>query len=85
MPTLDGRVLLTVPPGTRSGRKLRLRGRGLANGRGGHGDLYAVVQIDVPASLTPEERTLFEQLAQASRFDPRATAGNGSSHDTTAA
>jgi curved DNA-binding protein len=83
--TLDGAVLLTVPPGSRSGRKLRLRGRGLANGRGGHGDLYAVVHIDVPATLTPEERTLFERLAQASRFNPRAVAGTGSSHDTTAA
>jgi curved DNA-binding protein len=76
--TLDGPVLVTVPPGTRSGRKLRLRGRGLANGRGGHGDLYAVAHIDVPATLTPEERTLFEKLAQASRFDPRAAAGPGS-------
>lgn len=85
VPTLDGPVLLTVPPGTRSGRKLRLRGRGLANGRGGHGDLYAAVHIDVPAALTPEERALFEQLAKASRFDPRAVAGYGSSHETTAA
>jgi curved DNA-binding protein len=78
-PTLDGPVLLTVPPGTRSGRKLRLRGRGLANGRGGNGDLYAVAHIDVPAELTPDERSLFEQLAKASRFNPRAVAGTGSS------
>jgi len=73
-PTLDGPVSLTVPPGTRSGRKLRLRGRGLANGRGGHGDLYAVIHIDVPATLTAQERQLFEQLAQASAFNPRAVA-----------
>ena len=85
VPTLDGPVLLTVPAGTRSARKLRLRGRGLANGRGGNGDVYAVVHIDVPPTLTPEERSLFEQLAKASRFNPRAGAGTGSSHDTTAA
>lgn len=85
VPTLDATVLLTVPPGTRSGRKLRLRGRGLSNGRGGQGDLYAVVHIDVPATLTPDERNLFEQLAQASRFDPRAVAGQGSSHHETTA
>ena len=82
VPTLDGPVLLTVPAGTRSGRKLRLRGRGLANGRGGHGDLYAVAHIDVPASLTPEERKLFEQLAATSRFQPRKVAAEGSHHAT---
>ncbi len=77
VPTLDGPVVLTVPPGTRAGRKLRLRGRGLANGRGGRGDLYAVVHIDVPGALTERERELFKELAAASRFDPRAVAGRG--------
>jgi curved DNA-binding protein len=72
VPTLDGPVLLTVPPGTRSGTKLRLRRRGLANGRGGHGDLYATVHIHVPTTLTDRERDLFKELAGASRFNPRA-------------
>lgn len=72
VPTLDGPVVLTVPQGTQSGRKLRLRGRGLATGHGGRGDLYAIAHIDVPASLTPRERELFEELARESRFDPRA-------------
>ena len=74
VPTLDGPVVLTVPAGTRAGRKLRLRGRGLANGRGGRGDLYAAVYIDVPATLTERERELFKDLAGASRFNPRAAA-----------
>jgi curved DNA-binding protein len=73
VPTLDGPVMLTVPPGTRSGRKLRLRGRGLANGRSAPGDLYAVALIDVPANLTARERELFEALAKESAFHPRAT------------
>ena len=73
VPTLEGPVLLAVPPGTRSGRKLRLRGRGLATGSGGRGDLYATTRIEVPASLTPRERELFEELARESRFDARAT------------
>ncbi len=72
VPTLDGPVVLTVPPGTRSGRKLRLRGRGLANGHGGRGDLYAAVHIDVPATLSERERALFKDLAATSRFNPRA-------------
>ncbi|MEO5670385.1 MAG: DnaJ C-terminal domain-containing protein [Ramlibacter sp.] len=78
VPTLDGAVLLTVPAGTRTGRKLRLRGRGLANGRGGHGDLYATAHIDVPATLTPREREIFQELAAASTFNPRAVAGKES-------
>jgi len=80
VPTLDGAVLLTVPHGSQSGRKLRLRGRGLANGHGGRGDLYAMVRIDVPASLAPRERELFEELARESRFDPRATVAKEGGH-----
>jgi curved DNA-binding protein len=74
VPTLDGNVLLTVPPGTRSGRKLRLRGRGLSNSRGAPGDLYATVHIDVAATLTDEERRLYQELARVSVFNPRAPA-----------
>jgi curved DNA-binding protein len=80
VPTLDGAVMLTVPAGTRAGRKLRLRGRGLATGHSGdgastaHGDLYAVILIDVPATLTPRERELFQQLQEASSFKPRSAA-----------
>jgi curved DNA-binding protein len=71
VPTLDGSVLLTVPPLTRAGRKLRLRGRGLADGRS---DLYALVRIDVPPELSERERTLFQELALASTFNPRTGA-----------
>jgi curved DNA-binding protein len=64
--TLDGTARVTVPPGSPSGRKLRLRGQGL-----GGGDLYAVIQIHVPKRLTSEERELFEELAEVSNFNPR--------------
>ena len=64
--TLDGTARVKVPPGSSSARKLRLRGQGL-----GGGDLYAVVQIHVPKTLTDRERELFEELAQVSTFDPR--------------
>lgn len=73
-------MLLTVPHGTQSGRKLRLRGRGLANGQGRRGDLYALVRIAVPARLTPRERELFQELARESRFDPRATVAKEAGH-----
>lgn len=84
VPTLEGAVLLTVPPGTRSGRKLRLRGRGLANGRSGHGDIYATVHIDVPAVLSDRERELFQELARSSDFNPRAVVTKEFSHETAA-
>jgi len=71
VPTLDGPVLLTVPPGTRSARKLRLRGRGLS---AGHSDLYALVHIDVAATLSEPERALYQQLARTSSYNPRQTA-----------
>jgi curved DNA-binding protein len=69
--TPGGEAKVRVPPGTSSGRRLRLRGRGLPNPRGTPGDLYAEAKIMVPARLTDEERALFEQLAAASTFDPR--------------
>jgi curved DNA-binding protein len=80
--TLDGPVVLTVPAGTRSGRKLRLRGRGLASGPGSRGDLYAVAQIDVPGTLSDAERDLFRQLAKVSHFNPRS-GGHGGQHGNT--
>ena len=70
--TLTGRTRLRVPPGSSTGRKLRLRGQGLPGPRGGHGDLYAHVKVMVPRKLSDKEREQFEQLAEASDFDPRA-------------
>lgn len=77
IPTLDGDVTLTIPPGTQSGQRFRLRGKGLA-GRGSRaqGDSYAIVQIRVPGKLSPREKELFETLAQESGFRPRNQHGD---------
>ena len=69
--TPGGEAKVRVPAGTSSGRRLRLRGRGLPNPRGPAGDLFADVRIVVPPSLTERERELFEELARTSTFDPR--------------
>ncbi|MEV4510147.1 DnaJ C-terminal domain-containing protein [Dactylosporangium sp. NPDC049525] len=69
--TPGGPVRVDVPPGTSSGRRLRLRGRGLPNPRGNPGDLYAEVKIMVPPTLTEAERRLFQELGEASHFNPR--------------
>ncbi|HEX6528885.1 MAG TPA: J domain-containing protein, partial [Burkholderiales bacterium] len=75
IPTLEGRVTMKVPPGTRAGQKLRLAGKGLPRPAGGAGDLYAVLTIAVPGTLTEREKALYEELRTASRFDPRARFG----------
>jgi curved DNA-binding protein len=69
--TPGGTVRVDVPHGTSSGRRLRLRGRGLPNPRGAPGDLYAEIRIMVPAQLSDAERRLFEELATVSSYDPR--------------
>jgi curved DNA-binding protein len=66
-----GEAKVKVPAGTSSGRRLRLRERGLPHPRGKPGDLFAEARIVVPAELTDEDRRLFEQLAAVSTFDPR--------------
>ncbi|MFE9812084.1 DnaJ C-terminal domain-containing protein [Streptomyces sp. NPDC005227] len=68
-----GTAKVTVPAGSSSGRRLRLRGEGMPNPRGANGDLYAELRIVVPPTLGDRERELFEELASASSFDPRRT------------
>lgn len=74
VPTLDGPVTMRVPPGTPSGKTFRLRGKG-APRRGGQGDLYVTVNVEVPARLSKEERELLEKLRAAERESPRRRLG----------
>jgi curved DNA-binding protein len=69
--TPGGEAKVRVRPGTSTGKRLRLKGRGLPNPRGNPGDLFAEVRIMVPSSLTDKERELFKELADISVFDPR--------------
>jgi len=69
--TPGGEAKVRVPPATSSGKRLRLRGRGMPNPKGKPGDLFAEARIMVPPKLTDEERRLFEELATVSDFDPR--------------
>jgi curved DNA-binding protein len=69
VPTLAGRATVAIPPGTDSGRKLRLRSKGVPDPGGGPaGDLYVVVQIRVPKQLDADA---LEKLAGAGPDDPR--------------
>ena len=71
LPTLGGSVRLKIRPGTQAGQQLRLAKRGLPKPHH-EGDLYAIVQIAVPHSVSDEEKALYEKLAETSKFDPRS-------------
>ncbi|MFD2091159.1 DnaJ C-terminal domain-containing protein [Blastococcus deserti] len=78
VPTLDGPVTVRVPPGTRSGATLRVRGRGVPpSGRAGGnpGDLLVTVEVDVPRQLDERQRAAVEALAQALPQPSRAHPG----------
>jgi curved DNA-binding protein len=75
VPTLESPVKVRIPAGTNNGRQLRVRGRGLPRGRDGErGDLYVVVNVQLPPQLSDEERELWEKLGRVSRFNPRQPA-----------
>ena len=72
IPTLDGPASLAIPPGTESGQHMRLRGKGLRQGKGLEpGDLMVAIRIVVPKKMSARERELFEELAKVSSFKPR--------------
>jgi curved DNA-binding protein len=74
VPTLGGTARTKIPPGTSSGRRLRLRGKGLPNPSGPPGDLYATVKIVVPTELSAQERAAYEELRRVSRSESRSRA-----------
>ncbi len=74
VPTLsEGEVVLSVPPGTSSGAKLRLRGKGVRNPKtGDKGDQFVVLKVVLPKELSEEARALYQQLAELQTSSPRA-------------
>ncbi len=73
VPTLGGKVELKIPPGAQSGRKMRLKGRGLP----GHppGDQYVVIELATPPAKTDAERDFYERMREEMPFNPRAHLG----------
>src|SRR6266581_2169104 len=64
VPTLEGNVRLKIPAGTQGGQHFRLRERGLPGISGKRGDLYVVVQINIPKKLSEREREIWSQMAK---------------------
>ena len=73
VPTLGGPVALKIPPGTQSGRRLRLKGRGLPGSP--PGDQYVTVQIVTPPADTPARRALYERMREEMPMNPRRHLG----------
>jgi molecular chaperone DnaJ len=78
VPTLDGQVMLKIPPETQSGNVFRLRGKGVRQVRSsGVGDLFCTVQVETPVKLTDEQKNMLENFDESlqtggSRHSPRA-------------
>jgi len=73
VPTFQGEVTLRIPPGSQSGRKMRLKGRGVPALKGGTpGDMYLTLQIKVPAEASEEARAAAEALSRAYGSEVRA-------------
>lgn len=71
LPTPHGTIALKIPPGTSSGKRLRVKGHGVRPKSGEPGDLFAVVEIVLPPNLTAEEQAWLAQLAEKHPLNPR--------------
>lgn len=74
VPTLDGLTTVTVPPGTPSGRKLRLRGQGVEGRDGDRGDQYVAIKVVPPSDISDEGKELIEKFSEVTQHDPRSDA-----------
>ncbi len=73
VPTLGGAVNLKIPAGSQTGKRMRLKGRGLPGDP--PGDEMVVLEIVVPPAKTEEARRVYEQMAEHLHFNPRADLG----------
>ena len=65
VPTLDGKVSVNIPEGTQSGKKMRLKGKGIQRlGAYGVGDLILTIHVETPTKLTSEQREIFKRLSE---------------------
>jgi len=72
VPTLDGKTDLKVPSGTQPGTRFRLKGKGVKNIKGfGSGDLYVVVNVDIPTNLSKDEKECFEKISKLRNDEKR--------------
>lgn len=71
VPTLNGKIALTVPAGSQNGQKMRIKGKGLA-GKNSSGDLYAILKVIMPGKGDEQTAILWRELAEKAAFNPRS-------------
>ncbi|MBD8482088.1 DnaJ C-terminal domain-containing protein [Pseudomonas coleopterorum] len=71
VPTLTGRINLTIRPDSQNGQRLRVKGMGLKNKQGGRGDLFAQIKVVMPPAADESTKAAWQALAQHAHFDPR--------------
>jgi curved DNA-binding protein len=74
VPTLDGKINLSVPAASQNGKRLRVKGKGLGKA-GKRGDLFVVLAISMPQSMDSEESALWQQMSEKSSYNPRENWG----------
>lgn len=77
VPTLTGKIHLTIAPNSQAGTRLRIKGKGMTT-KTGTGDMFALLKIVVPSSANDEVKALWESLSEKTEFDPRAQWSNAS-------
>jgi len=74
VPTLSGSVNMTIPSDTQTGKRLRIKGKGLSSASQ-NGDLYVVVKVEMPNDSDEKMKDLWQKMAEHSSFDPRSNWG----------
>ena len=69
--TIDGEVSIYVPAGIQSGEEITIENKGYKNGKGGRGNLILETKIMIPKNMNEQEKTLFKELKEKSKFNPR--------------
>ena len=81
VPTLSGPVRLKIPPDSQPQQRMRLKGKGLPQRTGEHGDQFVTLNIVMPKTTSPEDRDLYEQLAKGDQPDPRSSLLHEATHE----
>ncbi len=74
IPTMEDETKIYIPQGIQSGEKLRIPNKGYYTAQGGRGDLIAEIKIVVPRKMDDQEKAIYEQLKEISKFNPRENA-----------
>lgn len=70
VPTLSGKIKLSIPANSQTGQRMRIKGKGLVR-KEGRGDLYAVLKVVMPTIINDDIRQYWQTLASEADFDPR--------------